>query len=51
MKYLLAGRESENILFREIQETDFNDWLEFHKDPTTSLHWKSEKESPETECR
>lgn len=51
MKYLLAGQESTNLLFREIQESDFGDWLEFHKDPDTSIHWISQKESPEIECR
>lgn len=51
MKYLLEGQETERVLFRKIQKSDFNDWLEFHKDPTTSEHWIYEYESPEIECR
>ena len=51
MKYLLHNQETERILFREIRETDYNDWLEFHKNPDTSLHWISEFKSPEIECK
>jgi ribosomal-protein-alanine N-acetyltransferase len=50
MKYLLKNQETERILFREIRKSDFNNWLEFHKNPNTSLHWISELESPKTEC-
>lgn len=48
--YLLPGHETDRLIFREIQESDFNDWLEFFKDPSTSVHWIEEKESPEKEC-
>ena len=51
MKYLLKNQETERILFREVRTSDFNDWLEFYKDPNTSLHWISELESPEIECK
>jgi len=51
MKYLLKNQETERILFREIRKSDFNDWLEFHKNPNTSLHWISELENPENECK
>lgn len=51
MKYLLDQNETERLLFRKIQDTYFDVWLEFHKDPSTSLYWKGEKEAPETECR
>jgi len=47
---LLDGLQTERLTFRKILESDFNDWLEFFKDPTTSIHWKEEKESPEKEC-
>jgi [ribosomal protein S5]-alanine N-acetyltransferase len=50
MKYLLNGQETERLLFREIRETDFSAWLEFHKDTSTSLYWTEEKGSPEEEC-
>lgn len=50
MKYLLDGEETDRILFRKINLSDFNDWLDFHKDPTSTLHWISDFESPEVEC-
>ena len=51
MKYLLTGAQTERLFFRAIRESDFEAWLEFHKDPETALHWIEERESPETECR
>ncbi|MBI1769226.1 MAG: GNAT family N-acetyltransferase [Bacteroidetes bacterium] len=50
MKYLLDGQETERLIFRKIQRSDFDQWLEFFKDPRTSEHWIEEKESPEKEC-
>lgn len=51
MKYLLEDQETERIVFRKIKESDFNTWLEFHKNPLTSRYWISELNSPEIECR
>lgn len=50
MKYLLDQQHTERLLFRLIQETDYAAWLRFHQDPSTSLHWVSPKETPETAC-
>lgn len=50
MKYLLDQQHTERLLFRLIEETDYEAWLPFHRDPSTSLHWISPKESPETSC-
>ncbi len=50
MKYLLDGEETERLLFRKIQFSDFDQWLEFHKNPETSKYWIAEKEDPPTEC-
>ncbi len=51
MKYLLHNQETDRILFRQIKESDFDIWLEFFKNPITSIHWVSESESPESECK
>ena len=51
MVYLLDGQESERLFFRKIRLSDFNSWLEFHKNPITSKHWISDKKDAETECR
>jgi [ribosomal protein S5]-alanine N-acetyltransferase len=50
MKYLLHGEETERLHLRVISPDDFDAWLVFHKDPNTSLYWKSEKGTPEEEC-
>src|SRR5689334_23544665 len=50
MRFLLDGHETDRLIFRRIQQSDFKDWLEFFKDPATSIHWVEEKESPEKEC-
>lgn len=50
MKYLLEGQKTERILFRKIRQSDFDDWLEFYKDPNTTKHWIAAFESPEKEC-
>lgn len=51
MKYLLENQETERILFRKIDLSDFNEWLVFHTNPITSQHWIAELESPEMECK
>lgn len=50
MKYLLNNQESERLLFRTIEYSDFNDWMEFFKDPITHQYWIAELKSPEIEC-
>lgn len=51
MKYLLEEQETERILFRKVNLTDFDTWLEFHKNPISSRYWISEMETPEIECK
>ncbi|WP_093673213.1 GNAT family N-acetyltransferase [Tenacibaculum sp. MAR_2009_124] len=51
MKYILKNQETKRILFKEVSLLQFNDWLEFHKNPLTSIHWQSELESPDSECK
>jgi len=51
MKYLLHGQETERLLFRKIEQSDFNTWLDFFKAPETSIHWVSEDKTPEIECK
>lgn len=50
MKYTMAGVQTERLRFRAISRSDFDAWLEFHKDPKTHEHWIAESEAPETEC-
>lgn len=51
MKYLLKNQESERLLFREVNLSDFSDWLAFHENPNTALYWNATLESPEKECK
>ncbi len=39
MRYLLTHQESERLLFRPIQETDFEVWLPFFKSKIAMQHW------------
>lgn len=50
MKYLLDGAETERLLFRKIAASDFNDWLVFHQDASTSLYWNEAKSTAIEEC-
>jgi [ribosomal protein S5]-alanine N-acetyltransferase len=50
MKYIPDNLETERLLFRPIQSSDFDAWLEFFIDPEFYRHWNAEKETPEQEC-
>jgi ribosomal-protein-alanine N-acetyltransferase len=51
MKYLLTGEETERLIFRKIHGSDFNEWLKFFTDPSTSIHWIEEKQAPREACK
>lgn len=50
MKYLLTGLESERLCFENIDLKHFDQWLEFHKDPSTNKYWVGDCEDSITEC-
>ena len=50
MKYLLDGEESQRLIFRKVQKTDFEAWLPFHQEPLSALYFAGYKEEPETAC-
>lgn len=50
MKYLLDKVGSHRIFFRGIQQTDYEEWLPFFKDPLSFKYWVGERQSPEIEC-
>ena len=47
MRYLLSHQESERLLFRPIQETDFETWLPFFKNKVAMQHWPMGNRTPE----
>ncbi len=51
MKYLLDGEESQRLIFRKVQKTDFEAWLPFHQEPLSALYFAGYKEEPETACK
>ncbi len=50
MKFLLHGVEGARLIFRELRKSDFNVWLEFHKNPASTQHWVADFDTPEMEC-
>jgi RimJ/RimL family protein N-acetyltransferase len=50
-KYLLTYQETERLFFRRIAPSDFDAWLPFHQDPTSTSYWKGIPEDPLAACR
>lgn len=50
MQYLLDGEESDRLLFRKIQYSDYEVWLKFFEDSETSKHWIFDNDEPKIEC-
>jgi ribosomal-protein-alanine N-acetyltransferase len=50
MKFLLDGEQSERLVFRSVRASDFDQWLEFFKDPMAHRHWVAERPVPDQEC-
>lgn len=50
-QYLLTGSSTVRLQFAKLQEEDFESWLEFHRDPLSSLYWAGLPEQPEDACR
>lgn len=51
MKYLLAGEESDRLLFRKIVASDYDAWLPFHQEPLSSQYWNGLPKDPGTACQ
>ncbi|WP_339842169.1 GNAT family N-acetyltransferase [uncultured Maribacter sp.] len=48
--YLLFNKESERLLYKKLNSTDFNDWLPFHQEPLSSQYWSGLSGNPITAC-
>jgi [ribosomal protein S5]-alanine N-acetyltransferase len=51
MNYLLTGQESPRLLFRKLEEIDYDIWLEFFKDPLWSKYWAMNEQTPDEHCK
>ncbi|WP_369049382.1 GNAT family N-acetyltransferase [Tenacibaculum sp. UWU-22] len=51
-KLLLFGQSSERLSFRQLEQTDFNEWLKFCEDNTSLKYiWLTDKDSPDEKCK
>lgn len=50
MKYSMVGEETERLLFRKLTQSDYQDWLPFHKDPRSTQYWSGLPQNPELAC-
>lgn len=48
---VLEGEKSERLLFRKLQESDFNTWLPFYFDPSSTEFWDGIPNDPKKACR
>ncbi|EAQ99647.1 GNAT family N-acetyltransferase [Maribacter sp. HTCC2170] len=49
--YLLSNEESTRLHFRKIQPTDFELWLPFFQDPSSTEHWNEKTIAPDEACQ
>ncbi len=49
--YLLSGQETERLIFRKLEPTDFEDWLPFHQNPLSKEFWKGLPKDPVLACQ
>ncbi len=50
-KYLLHGETSERLLFRKMEPSDFEVWLPFYHDPTSTQFWEGLPKNPKEACQ
>lgn len=50
-KLLLTNQETDRLLFRKLESSDFNSWLPFHEDPSSTEFWQGLSEDPKTACQ
>ena len=49
--YLLDGARTERLRFRRFTPADFDAWLPFFLDPSSTRYWEGLPDDPETACR
>ncbi len=51
MNYLLEGEETNRLLFRKLIASDFDAWLPFHQNPSSTEHWDGLPQDPYNACK
>jgi len=46
----IEGQHSERLRFEAVDRSQYDQWLPFFKDPSTSVHWVEARELPEIAC-
>ena len=49
-KYLLENQTSERLIFRELEESDFQEWLPFYHNPKSTQYWEGLPSDPIKAC-
>ena len=49
--YVLFNEEFERLLFKEVKNSDFEDWLPFNEEPLSSQYWSGLPSDPITACK
>lgn len=49
--YLLEGTSTARLLFRKVRKTDFEAWLPFFEDPSSTAYWEGIPSDPVEACR
>lgn len=50
-KYLLENQETERLAFRQLKESDFEEWLPFYQNPKSTQFWEGLPNDPVVACR
>ncbi len=51
MTFLLHGEETERLIFRSIDISDFEQWLPFFENPDSFRYWRPLEKTPVEECQ
>lgn len=50
-RYLLEHQFTERLIFRKLEESDFEDWLPFYRNPKSTQHWEGLPKDPFEACK
>ncbi len=50
-KFILEGEQTDRIRFRRIRPSDFEAWLPFYYDPTSTQYWEGVPKDPHVACQ
>lgn len=50
-KYLLKDQTTARLIFRKLEQTDFDDWLPFYHNPKSTRYWQGLPTDPLEACR